>query len=221
MRRRLLGALMSLLIALSLSTAALPGAASAHPANSTYYPMGWQERDIYYYFSGTSWSSIGSIASRMRDAAWQWSMLNEGGFRYVDGGARTLSSTGCNGANENGLFWQWLDGPGNKAGRTYWCTYNNAPGRIYSMRLVMDGSETNWYTGTGTPSSGSLDLWSLGVHEFGHVTGFLYHWDEELGEPALCPFNVYRESMCAAVVLGTTYSRSPHDHDKHTFGNRY
>lgn len=194
--------------------------ATAHSDLATWYPSGWQERDIYYYFSGSSWGSIANIANRARDGANQWNMLNEGGFRFVDSGARTLDPSSCNNANENGVFWQGFDGVGGKVAVVYNCVYSTAPGRIFSSRVIFDGAEPNWYVGTGTPPSTSIDMWSVSTHEWGHAAGHSKHWDDG-GQAALCPFSVYRESLCSSIPTGTTYMRSTEPHDEHTFGARY
>lgn len=198
--------------------------AAAHSDLATYYPAGWQERTIMYFFVGSSWTSIGDIANRARNGAQQWNNLNQGGFIFQDTGARSLFLDPCdNTAGNNGLFWQGLDGPGGYVGYTYTCVYQAAPGRLYSGNIVFDGSETNWYTGTGVPGSGKLDLYSHATHEFGHLTGGWVgykHWDEA-GQGTLCPVSSARETMCSWTPNGTTYARTLGTHDSHTFGGRY
>ncbi|MCC6192753.1 MAG: hypothetical protein IT318_27345 [Anaerolineales bacterium] len=48
-----------------------------------------------------------------------------------------------------------------------------------------------WYAGTGTPSSGQYDLWSVLTHEFGHGSGLYDHSTSGscsgTGGPTMCP----------------------------------
>jgi hypothetical protein len=219
MKRRFVVGVIGAVVMLAIASS--PSA--AHTVTGTHYPVGWQERTINIYFSGSSWTNIPSIRDRLLNGAAQWSNLSGGGgFTYAWGTA-SLSSTACNPLNVNGIFWENLDGGGPILGETRFCPVPGQPARIQSFNLVVDGAQPNWYTGTATPPVASQDLWGLASHEFGHGTGFFLgnglHWDNV--DSTLCPVSSSQHTMCNTSYTGTTWWRGITTHDIHTFTNRY
>ncbi len=208
-------------------------AGASHGSTGTIFPAGWQERDVYLYFSGASWSQIGNIADRMLNGAGQYTNRTGADFRFWNAGNRTLSVSACNGQNENGLFWVNLGGqppPGYKdvIGRTTACTHGGAPWRMYSFRTEVDGAQPNWYTDTGAAPANTYDLFSLATHELGHGAGFFStnqkHWDDVGPDSELqCVSGTSssKHSLCASVPTGTTMMRSLATHDLESFTARY
>lgn len=216
-------------LALGVLITLLPTARSvAHPVTGAIFPMGWQERTQTFYFSGPYWSTIPDIAARMRSAAARWTDL-AADFTWVDGGdVGTFSTSPCtNPYVSTALFWDELDGPsslpgsqGDWYGANYNCPYPGQPGRIYSAVIIMDGQESNWYTGNSTTvPAGHSDLYGVAAHEFGHAAGF-DHWDPV--DSSLCDqADPNHHTMCQSGVRGKNWDRTPAAHDAHTFNARY
>ena len=99
--------------------------AGAHPPPGALvdsYPQGWQERTIDVFTSGASWTQIQNIRTAVMTGPGPWNAnsANAGGFRFVDRGARVMSSLSCGAQlpNVNGIFWEELDSPGGDVATT-------------------------------------------------------------------------------------------------------
>ena len=199
----------------------------AHTPDGTTFRAGWQERDVYYYLSGSAWINIGGIADRVHNGAAQWSYRPGADFRYRHGGARSLSFLSCpSSPNVNGIFWEAYPAsyPGERA-QTAQCTYVSNVYRIYASNIRFKGDLPDWYTGTQHPY-GAVDLWSYTTHEFGHAAGFFMtgsrtstHWEQY--DPQWCPSGDTRHTMCGNILPETGMMRSPALHDSDTFDARY
>ena len=117
------------------------------------------------------------------------------------------------------------------------CTFQDAGGSdnnsLHSFQIKFDSTVT-WYTGTGTPGSTEVDLWSLAAHEFGHATGRGKTFGGKatvggdgfghfLDSSSLCNVNeADHHTMCQTnIATGQKWDRSLNTHDKDTFENKY
>jgi hypothetical protein len=83
-----------------------------------------------------------------------------------------------------------------------------------------------WASSSTAVPSREYDLQGVLTHEFGHATGWYWHWDDpkHVGGPGrteLCPVDNSRHTMCAAIWSGTAIWRTLGSHDGHTFDNHY
>ena len=219
-RRRALVATLAAAAALWLT---LPGVlpAAAHDAND-YYVHRWDgDLDLEYRFTSQVPLSP-ALRERIKEGAATWNALGE---------SLTMSKRGrdlpeydpfrCpDVARTNGVHWRPIDGPGATAGSAITCW--SSSGALYSFQVLFD-SEENWYTGTATPGPTEMDLISVSAHEFGHAAGFGAGAESGHFSAAtpLCPLDATLNTLCPAIVSGTTWSRSLARHDRHTFRTAY
>src|SRR5207253_7063602 len=128
-----------------------------------------------------------------------------------------------NGPSQNGIFWTVIDQAGGRLAST--CSYTY-PGtnQLKSVTIRFDGNEPNWYTGTGSPGVGNLDLKSVATHEIGHAGGFWDgHWNNAFPADHSCDQDSAIHTMRAYTTwyLCHSYWRTLQPHDIHTFDNRY
>ena len=203
--------------------ASVPGAlpASAHEADD-YYVHRWQgDLDLTYRFTKQV-PATPAVRARINSGAGKWNALGQ---------SLTMRKRGVDLANydpyvcpssprKNGIHWREIDGPGATAGSALTCW--TSTGALYSFQVIFDHDE-NWYTGTGTPAPGQMDLASVSAHEFGHAAGFGAGADASHFSAAtpLCPLASTLNTLCPAIVSGTTWSRSLAWHDRHTFRSAY
>ena len=102
------------------------------------------------------------------------------------------------------------------AATTYLCggTY------LTNFTIVIDDSGSNFYTGSGTPGPGQYDLRSLMRHEFGHATGWVWHFSASDTLTCNRPTSSIH-TMCSGLDPGTTYKRSLEYYDMDTFARAY
>jgi hypothetical protein len=108
--------------------------------------------------------------------------------------------------------------------------YESQPGtavlRYKTEKFLMGfDSGRKWYRGTKRPPAGQYDLAGVAAHEFGHATGWIYHFDQAPKEVPLdgakCGAVVDRETMCTYPTLTRRWDRTLGTHDKETFSNAY
>lgn len=234
-RRFLRGALSAVIVAAVFSAGRTP--AHAHAADGNTFPHYYKFRTVLnmYWNSNPNgwWHTIPGIADRVVDGMVSWNTVpGTNNMHLAAAGDRAgMSETACNGSNINGLFWTAIDGAGNKLGITTFCYFASDPVRLTSVTILFDGQEPNWYVGNGAAPANTNDLWSVASHELGHAQGFFLggstwkHWEEPYPpglDATLCPgSSTYRHTMCSVIEQGTTYMRSPAQHDYETFNARY
>jgi hypothetical protein len=125
---------------------------------------------------------------------------------------------------KNGVHYLNLTGVGPAI--TVICVTPN--GGIHDFQFIMDSVNPNWdwYSGTGNPSNGELDVWSVAAHELGHAGGWIPHFQEGPNPEADCEGAfVDRQTMCGATAdywnNGRKWMRSLGNHDKHELSQAY
>lgn len=96
-------------------------------------------------------------------------------------------------------------------------TYNCGSGGNLTRTVVLLSNGSNWYVGSGTPSSNLYDLRSVVTHEFGHAMAFSGHFGSSDTACSQSPIH----TMCSGISPGTTYKRTLETHDEHTFTSAY
>lgn len=223
-------------ITLALVASALP--ASAHPAG-VYYPHPWVTNPITGRLAVTwrftpefpaDFPANTGFQARIREGAQQW---NNVGARLtlqeVAAATSNYKAMGCGnqllqGSDRNGMHWEAIDGSGGTLAITWQCigTVGVNANRMYSFDMQWDPAES-WHIHTSDPPSGTIDVGSTATHEFGHVTDFTPHFDDEPGaNGSLCTTgDVNRHTMCKYYEPGTLRMRTLEPHDTETFVNRY
>jgi hypothetical protein len=91
---------------------------------------------------------------------------------------------------------------------------------MYSANMKVDSAEL-WYAGTGATPNNHVDLWSIALHEAGHMTAWVHHLDEFEYDPECATHDEFRPTMCKEYLLGTVRGRTLESHDVDTFDNAY
>ena len=129
-------------------------------------------------------------------------------------------------------------GPPNKEATGEATTCNLRSGYRPSSFILAINSKPKlgrWYTGTsfavpGRPNDSSspnarYDLDSAAMHELGHATGWVPHYDDRRGLTqggAVCGMTSNRETMCRdGAPLGVAWGRTLGRHDRETFFKAY
>ncbi len=199
----------------------VPLKAPAHP-RSDFYARWWQvDLTPEWHFDSNVPNT--NVRDRIKDGSHEWNNVSAPmSFDWQAGDLNSVGYSDCpDDASNSGVHWRDIDGAGGVLGETRSCLYGGTNDSIKTFQIKFDDQE-NWYTGTGTPGSSELDLWSDATHEFGHATGFglgnapNVHFTES----SLCD-QTPKHTMCASLSAGSTYWRSLEAHDIHTFQNRY
>ena len=167
-----------------------------------------RDRRVEYDFTRSIAKMPANSIERIKRGAGDWNKLG-GSVRLIAGSkVANYSPTTCPSRyQKNAMHYLPIDGPSRTLGVANVCFDPNTR-ELYSMQITFDTAES-WFTGTGPPPSGQVDLWSVASHEFGHTLGIAHFTS---GDPdcavaeleTMCPF--YSPSM-----------RVPDDHDKHGF----
>lgn len=188
---------MSMLSALLLI--ALPSPAFAHLPSAvsfTYTCTGGEGTSstngvcwVRHSNANADWFPYGSpptdVVARWRNGAAAWDQTNGHQFNYVE----------RNDSSSSPAYWF----PGDPCGNSNFvaCAYIT-----YSNYFIVENSsytefesDLYWYTGTGAPFPGQIDLWSLASHEFGHLVG--------LGHSANSS-----QTMYGTIATASTHARS-------------
>lgn len=206
---------------LTIAVLSLATPAQAH-SGSDWYPYKWNLSEV-----GTNikwglmpdWYSNSAYDARMQDGADEWTNLagNRDYNQRNDWNQNWTVASCSNNQEQNGVRKVGAY-PGHPefTAYTYRCPDNH--GHLWSANIgVVD--TYSFYTGTGVPGSGQLDLWSIAAHEFGHAMGFSPHWDTS-GSVNICSGSEPVHVMCKTLPAGVVRN-SPKDHDKHTFNDAY
>lgn len=156
------------------------------------------------YFFGTSFPTIGgnSCGSRMTSGAGVWNAVGRE-LRFSSSGTGTLVE----------LKWQDLLWPNNE--KLAFVINYPVFGDIFDGDLNVNASPDKpgggvwpWYCGTGTPPTGSYDLYSVATHEFGHTIELLHSSQSA-------------DTMYATLAPNDTSKRSLTTHDNDSFKAMY
>lgn len=91
---------------------------------------------------------------------------------------------------------------------------------IFKAVVALD-RDTAWYTGSSTSvPSGSNDLRSAIIHEFGHVAGYTAHFTNS-NNPGACEGDNTQWTMCDSLPSGTYGMRTLETHDKDGIAAKY
>ena len=217
MRSRLLAVATFVLVTLAI---VIPVTAEAHEPR-TYYGPRWRDNlSVPYRFTASVPTTPAGFRRRIIDGAKVWDALSSP-FAFTRGSSdyANFPPNRCpTRPRKNGIHYRDIDGPQGTLGVTITCS--TASGALWSFQLVLDRDE-RWYTGTGTPRTGTFDLLSVAAHEFGHATGFGNGGEQGHLGGTLCSSVDTAATMCPFLLPGTTSARSLNRHDAHTFTQAY
>jgi repeat uncharacterized protein DUF346/matrixin len=192
-----------------------------------YYEGGnggkWQRNTSVNYSFGNTYPG-GEWRDRVRDGRQQWNNVGTP-LQFVEQPDITpyawqfcLSTRPY---QENEVVLDVIDGPGNNVGITAECT-DATNNEMLTFAIVFDSRDT-WYTGNGAPAGDQFDLFSVASHEFGHASGWGFHYDDAQTDPAEpgCVENGNKYTMCRTTAPGTNYKRSLEGNDTHTLRYAY
>ena len=208
--------LLALFTGLAFGAALGFGSVSQAHTASTYVPKEWAA-DPYYYFGDID-SPLDGLTAKTSIHAGDDPWDNNSGtwLDFINSGYQDSSVvwTGSPCTTGSGTALWIVTASISELGIESTCT--NATNITRSV-IRFDDTRSNWYVGSGTPSSGDYDLRSVAVHEFGHAAGFAGHWDG-VGEDCT---GTDRETMCSGLPSATTYKRTIESHENHTFDSAY
>ena len=209
-RFRNAGPAVTLVVVFTLAMTLLGPSASSH---SGLIARTWQrDKTVQYDFT----SSVGNMPNGAENAinkgAEDWNGLNGSVTLNPGSNVGNYSPDECPATfAQNAIHYKPIDGPSSVLAVATTCRFTSG-NELYSMQITFDTAE-NWYTGTGNPSSGQIDLWAVATHEFGHTIG-IAHFD---AADAVCSNNT-RQTMCPFYAVS---QRGPADHDVHGFSAAY
>jgi hypothetical protein len=231
------------LVVLTVTCAALllPTAVAAHPW-ADWHIHRWTttviggiqtDRNVDWRFVDNVPSGDGTRA-RIRDAAARWSNVGTSlSFNFGSNEAAGLGWGTCpNSYQDDRVGWTNIGSSGfshsEPLGQAQNCHFSSNTNAAWSFKIRFN-KDAPWYTGTGTPPSDRYDLWSLAMHEFGHVTG-RYKGGDGNGHfressdycpgPKSSSFS-WRHTMCPSIYIGKTNQRTLETHDKDVLQNAY
>lgn len=209
-RSRNAGPAVTLVLVFTLAMTLLGPTASSHTG---LIARTWQrDKTVEYDFTASVGDMPNGSVNAINTGAEDWNTLN-GSVSLVPGSnVGDYSPDECPPSfAQNAIHYQPIDGPSSVLAVATTCRFTSG-NELYSMQITFDTAE-NWYTGTGNPSSGQIDLWAVATHEFGHTIG-IAHFD---AADAVCSGNV-RQTMCPFYAVS---QRGPADHDVHGFAAAY
>jgi hypothetical protein len=218
----------------ALATLALAaGPADAHSAKlfNLRYPTDPNYWNVTVNFDGSV--PGGKTRSRVQDGAKQWTRLGRQLVfnvhrKGINGkGIHHCQSTSA-GYSRGVVYWKSIDGHpasgGDILGLTYQCYWTSGTykGKMAGFTMEFDSKQGQWYRGTGNVPSGSIDLWSVASHEFGHASGWnRNHYKTDNNASICASSNKGMETMCPYAYPGQSRQRTLGRHDKHTFKRVY
>lgn len=208
--RRNAGPGVTLVVVFTLAITLLGPSASSHTG---LIARTWiRDKQVEFdYTASTNNMPSGAVAAINRGAK-DWNDLN-GSVTLIPGeNVANYSPDECPPQYaQNAIHYAPIDGASKVLAVATTCRFTSG-NELYSMQITFDTGE-DWYTGTGTPPSGKIDLWAVATHEFGHTIG-IAHFD---AADAVCANNT-RETMCP---FYTVSQRLPANHDVHGFTAAY
>lgn len=206
LRHPLAGPAVMLAVVVTVALSVLGPPAQAHKGLITNRWI--RDKRVEYDFTGSVAKMPAGSKERIKRGAVDWNKLG-GSVRLIAGDkVRNYSPKTCpTKYQKNAMHYLPIDGPSRTLGVANIC-FNPSNAELHSMQITFDTGE-DWYTGTGTPPPGQVDLWSVASHEFGHTLGIAHFSSGDVVCVAaeletMCPF--YSPTM-----------RVPGDHDQHGF----
>ncbi len=208
--RRNAGPALTLVIVFTLAMTLLGPSASSHTG---LIARTWiRDKQVNFDYTASTNNMPSGARNAIDRGAQDWNDLN-GSVTLVPGGnVANYSPDDCPPQYaQNAIHYAAIDGPSQVLAVATTCRFTSG-NELYSMQITFDTGE-DWYTGTGNPSSGEIDLWAVATHEFGHTIG-IAHFD---AADAVCASNT-RQTMCPFYAVS---QRGPADHDVHGFAAAY
>lgn len=235
----------ALLISLALVVAA-PVTAVAHECCGWqgFYPYWWKGEDTMGY-RFTEGFPGGDFDDRIRDAINNgWDAIGEASqplwYQRDGGDYANFDFNRCPRVyRKNSIHWVNLAGPAAAVKACVADVDNNGNYELESAAMAIDsdpkfrdGSDADWNaTIWGPDDPGEWDLWSVALHEWGHMNGSVGSRGSTDGKghfvdgSTACPtdyaLRAQRNVMCPWHWLTETTGSYLRDHDEHTFAGRY
>lgn len=183
-----------------------------------YIPKTWSSDPGYSLGSLDAPLNTTAAKNSLRYGASPWNSISGSwlDFRWTgtEDSSVTWDDGACATAPSNGVWIITYDEPDGFASEAT-CVQGDT---IIKSVIVIDNNGPTWFTGSSaTVPSGSYDLRSAAVHEFGHSVGFRYHFTSINTD---CEGSDMH-TMCAGLPSGTSYKRSLESHDAHTVKDAY
>ena len=204
------GPAVTLVIVFTLAMTLLGPSASSHTG---LIARTWiRDKQVEYDYTSSTNGMPSGARNAINQGAQDWNDLNGSVTLVAGGNVGDYSADDCPPQYaQNAIHYGPIDGQSQVLAVATTCRFTSG-NELYSMQITFDSAE-NWYTGTGNPSSGQIDLWAVATHEFGHTIG-IAHYD---AADAVCSSNT-RQTMCPFYAVS---QRTPADHDIHGFAAAY
>lgn len=191
--------------------------ASSHTWTTYYYHKWLANSDPKYWFNDSLPDSA-DFRQRVRDASNSWNA--QGGTGAPDFLSQTVTSLGRDCSVGRNMI-EFANLAAGVAADTPSCWYTTGLANYYGFSIRFN-SDMTWYTGTGTPPAGQIDLQSIATHEFGHATGFGSDYAPDHFPVSECPTSsTTLYTMCPSYPTATIRWRTLEVHDIHTLEGAY